>query len=104
MIDNELTRKWIEELRSDRWVQGRNELRRECEGAPTRFCCLGVLCEIVQPGALEDVCGEGKDTLVRAQIAVEAANFEFTHLILLNDSRKASFHEIAYEIERMAKL
>ncbi len=32
---------WVEALRSDKYKQGRNRLRRD-----NKFCCLGVLCDV----------------------------------------------------------
>lgn len=43
---------WLEELRSDRHIQGRGRLRDEQEGV-VKECCLGVLCAIAEK---EGVC------------------------------------------------
>jgi len=44
----ELVTEWIEELRSGRWQQGRSYLAAyDDDRAAWRFCCLGVLCEIM---------------------------------------------------------
>ena len=43
-MNKEIKAKWIEALRSDRYIQGRNVLKRY-----DKFCCLGVLCDILDP-------------------------------------------------------
>lgn len=41
----ELKKRWVKALRSGKYKQGKNYLRRQTpEG--DRYCCLGVLCEI----------------------------------------------------------
>lgn len=45
MFDPELKVKWLEALRSDKYEQGRSHLRT----ADNRFCCLGVLCDVIDP-------------------------------------------------------
>ena len=46
---NELKTKWIEALRSDEYSQGRGNLKVANCGPdePADFCCLGVLCDLV---------------------------------------------------------
>jgi hypothetical protein len=42
-MKSELKRKWVEALRSGKYEQGRLQLRTH----DNKFCCLGVLCDIV---------------------------------------------------------
>lgn len=44
-MDAEIKAKWVEALRSEKYVQGRGCLR----DLEQNFCCLGVLCDIVSP-------------------------------------------------------
>lgn len=44
-MDNKLKQKWIDALRSGRYIQGKKFLKRSVNDAP-KYCCLGVLCEI----------------------------------------------------------
>ena len=47
-----LVKKWVKALRSDKYVQGDGALRQRNEeefGGPDEFCCLGVLCDLVEP-------------------------------------------------------
>jgi hypothetical protein len=47
----ELKQKWLEALRSGKYKQGQAVLRTSAD----RFCCLGVLCDIVDPSGWGDV-------------------------------------------------
>jgi hypothetical protein len=47
--------KWLEALRSGRYKQGRTYLRN----ADNEFCCLGVLCDIIDPTRWE-LLSQGK--------------------------------------------
>lgn len=42
-MDKELKAKWLDALRSGKYVQGRGALRTESD----TYCCLGVLCDVV---------------------------------------------------------
>jgi hypothetical protein len=50
-MDQELKTRWTTALRSGEYAQGYGALRKpaEEEGRPDEFCCLGVLCDIVNP-------------------------------------------------------
>lgn len=48
-MQEELKGKWIEALRSGNYRQGTGLLKCDAEGGLTRYCCLGVLCELVDP-------------------------------------------------------
>lgn len=47
-MDKDLKQKWLEALRSGKYKQGTGFLRRG-QGGSDKFCCLGVLCDIVRP-------------------------------------------------------
>lgn len=49
----EIKAKWIEALRSGRYLQGVGALKKD-----TKFCCLGVLCDVKDPKGWE---GNNKD-------------------------------------------
>ena len=55
---NELTKTWIDALRSGKYRQGQGVLRTRDNG----FCCLGVLCDIVDTDSWKvvNVSGEEK--------------------------------------------
>lgn len=49
-MKQEIMEKWVEALRSGRYEQGRGRLRRG-----DKYCCLGVLCEVLEiPADLGD--------------------------------------------------
>lgn len=39
--------RWLAALRSDKYLQGQNYLQYQTADGKIRYCCLGVLCEIV---------------------------------------------------------
>jgi len=41
-------KKWVNELRSDRYKQGTGLLKQKDEDGTIQHCCLGVLCELYQ--------------------------------------------------------
>lgn len=96
MKDKELKRKWIEALRSGKYQQGRGSLRNPETNC---FCCLGVLCDIVDPeGWMEDFprLHRGRGTFVAvSKLGVENPG----ELVRQNDLAKKSFLEIADYIE-----
>lgn len=47
-MDQEIKTRWVAALRSGRYTQGQGALRSE-----DNFCCLGVLCDLVNPEAWE---------------------------------------------------
>jgi hypothetical protein len=49
-IDTELVARWIEALEGDRYRQGEQYLHP----TPETFCCLGVLCDLIDPAAWDD--------------------------------------------------
>ncbi|ALA16090.1 MULTISPECIES: hypothetical protein [Chelatococcus] len=44
-MDAEIKARWLEALRSGRYKQGKYRLRTHDD----QFCCLGVLCDLVEP-------------------------------------------------------
>lgn len=49
-MNQEIKKKWLEALRSGKYKQGAGYLRRRDES----YCCLGVLCDIVEPENWEE--------------------------------------------------
>jgi hypothetical protein len=49
-MEAELKNKWISALRSGEYKQCSTQLRDEKDGV-ARYCCLGVLCDIINPDA-----------------------------------------------------
>lgn len=116
-MDAQLKQKWLEALRSGKYEQGSGVLRTETN----RFCCLGVLCDVVDPTGWLDV--ELVDTSIKGlELEIDAypykhgsdvsettlpdelkaqlrlAQADISALIEMNDSGR-SFREIARHIE-----
>jgi hypothetical protein len=47
-MEQQLKEKWVKALRSGEYKQGRDELKSSTDDG-FEFCCLGVLCDIVNP-------------------------------------------------------
>lgn len=48
MMKEEVKKKWVEALRSGEFTQAQGYLRIVEEGSSPRYCCLGVLCELMR--------------------------------------------------------
>ena len=91
-MNNEIAERWIAALRSGKYKQGVNWLRRD-----NKFCCLGVLCDIMGEKWDADSCHEiSLPENIRVQAELKK-NF-VASLIWLNDTGK-SFSEIADSID-----
>lgn len=96
--------RWIEALRSGKYEQGKYQLRTW----DNKFCCLGVLCDIVNPEGWETddhgdlIWGDlGSFLGLKALIAAGLPeSFDQTLLTSQNDKEGKSFEEIADWIER----
>lgn len=103
-MDQNVKVKLVAALRSDKYRQGRNWLRQKSlDGADDCFCCLGVLCDVIDP--------KGWDLTVRShrgmfntppdwlRESVGLTITDVTHLIKMNDQGLRSFEDIATYIE-----
>ena len=48
-MNKEIKKKWLAALRSGKYKQTRNQLREVVADGEDGFCCLGVLCDVVNP-------------------------------------------------------
>lgn len=103
-MDSEIKAKWLEALRSGKYAQGSGALRNYNNA----YCCLGVLCDIIEPAAWSRVAWsthyeyEGNyarslSPSIKWKSGI-SANTE-TLLTEMNDIDKLSFNEIANWIE-----
>lgn len=115
----EIKTKWADALRSGTYVQGKHSLRIKSADPhiPDSFCCLGVLCDIVNPDKWVFALGSSLDyefdgltgdlsdqTRVLAGIPPDdhfavIGSDPVYHLIQLNDQEGKSFAQIADYIE-----
>jgi hypothetical protein len=103
--DKELEAKWVAALRSEKYEQGNGFLR----GMHNTYCCLGVLCDVIDPNAWHIPEGSsfhnwGKDNesgylSPEMQKEIGLADRDMWVLIGMNDSEDASFEQIADRIE-----
>lgn len=99
-MNPEIKAKWVEALRSGKYKQTRNALRK----SDNRFCCLGVLCDIADPTGWQPAPGSYRhrhlqgmpdaEILRRADLPRICAD----ELAAMNDGGKP-FSEIASHIE-----
>ncbi len=112
-MNPEIKKKWVEALRSGKYKQGKKVLRSGNE----KFCCLGVLCDLLVPRSewtVEstgwdderfyyriDGIGGGLSERIMNMAGITVYN-EYGHigkLIKANDVDNKSFNEIADYIE-----
>lgn len=101
-MNEEIKAKWVAALRSGKYQQTSGQLRRN-EGESSSFCCLGVLCDVVNPDAWKHESHEdGTFLSVSGRIARLAGLSHAASSVLTdwNDSKRKSFEEIAAFIEQ----
>jgi hypothetical protein len=101
-MNSEVKQKWLEALRSGKYKQGRRQLRKG-----DSFCCLGVLCDVVDNSKWEasgydksfyyEGCGGTLPDDISKSIP--SLREKLTLLMGMNDYYKNSFEEIADYIE-----
>lgn len=113
-MKRKLRDKWVAALRSGKYPQGHGRLSRKTADGTSKFCCLGVLCEVlVDEGLLErEYVKYGECYYTRHQKPVTTHAYlgksvvtlvgeQFNQYILthMNDWKKSSFADIANWIE-----
>ena len=122
----QLTRDWIDALRSGRYTQGTGSLRSGI-GKSKDYCCLGVLCDLVGPdqwntyngwrsatdNGLDDPVYSDLPDSLRKRMHMSRMSGGFTDdseheasssLVILNDGTDVGFAGIADQIERELNL
>lgn len=105
-MDPALKAKWVEALRSGKYLQAEGVLR-DTRGDTPKFCCLGVLCDVM--GAtwdtgtpvLGDAILQDRDEELLARETLKAVGFDAIvegELSTMNDSG-SPFSDIADHIE-----
>ena len=98
-ITKELKDQWVAALRSGKYEQGRGLLLKD-----DKFCCIGVLCDIINPTdwVYSSTIGPGIYSYTRgihyAPVEILSLNIQ-TPLSIMNDEEGKSFNEIADWIE-----
>jgi hypothetical protein len=102
-MDKEIKKKWMAALRSDKYQQIRKRLRK----GKTGMCCLGVLCDIVEPklwfhNKHRGFTYEGQKSFPPKGLVRNVGLYSQTidKLVEMNDSQNKSFKEIAAYISK----
>jgi hypothetical protein len=115
-MNEEIKEKWIKKLESGEYPQGQGGLRIENESGRDKFCCLGVLADIINPDGWQtpedpswysgkriycyEFMNKATDFIpdnIAEEIGLDRKNQ--TELAEMNDEGK-NFHEIAEEIRK----
>lgn len=108
-MNKDIKKRWLDALRSGKYKQGVGALRKR----GYKFCCLGVLCDIVKPSSWTicrgTICYQmGNSTGLPPKEVLEVCGivddfFGFDgigfRLTTMNDSENKTFNEIADFIE-----
>jgi hypothetical protein len=104
-MDAQVKEKWVAALRSGNYQQARNGLKKG-----GGYCCLGVLCDIVNPDGWENIngynyyrFGGSKDDCalpIPLENEVGLGRNSVSACITLNDTQRQSFDQIADYIEK----
>lgn len=110
-MNKTIKRKWLQELRSGNYKQGRTFLRRRYpmklnpSKIVEKWCCLGVLADTTHPDEWDESqtsyytnCGSGRFPNTAVTDAAKVAILQCRTLARMNDSEKP-FSEIADWIE-----
>lgn len=106
-MNQDIKTKWVEALRSGKYKQGRDALCT-AKNAENFYCCLGVLCDVVDPNGWNNAIDTGilahKNQLSVPDYEIyQKANLRATNgtaLVIMNDDYGESFIEIADYIEK----
>lgn len=92
----ELKQRWVEALRSGRYQQGRGYLRKD-----GKYCCLGVLCDVVDSTGWDGDTFNERFSLLPYELKqrLNISNAVEDKLTDMNDSGDYTFNEIADWIE-----
>jgi hypothetical protein len=106
-MDNELKGRWVRALKSTHYAQGKKALRSEND----KWCCLGVLCNIIDPDSWEQRPGDG----LGHPLAIKSGNYlnekglcvtglteDQMHVLARLNDHGTPFHIIANVIQTFA--
>lgn len=101
-----IKRAWINALRSGKYIQGYGALK----SISNEFCCLGVLCDVIDPTRWHDCSynfpnGESRKNLIPLYVNIAIGLYPELQnvLIKMNDKQRNSFGEISDYIEENVK-
>jgi hypothetical protein len=94
-MDTEVKDRWIDALESGDYEQGRSVLATVADDGKRKYCCLGVLCEVlgipgVKAGSHLSILYDGAD-IVLPDSAVSAAALEAVNPVIVVDDNDWAF-------------
>lgn len=101
-MTKELKQRWLDALRSGKYMQGQRFLRQH-----DKYCCMGVLCDIAKIGWTKHKnsigtvyqCADDSKNVMYPPMTLGLSNLQMMDLAHLNDIYHKSFTEIADWIE-----
>jgi len=106
-MNKEVKQKWIKALRSGRYKQTQGVLREKCNNDKDSFCCLGVLCNVLNRRKWKkDYNGyysyDSYEDVVPLDVRKEIGLTESKQnkFLSLNDEENYNFKQIADYIEK----
>jgi hypothetical protein len=105
-LDKKIKHKWLKALRSGKYEQGTGTLKSVAYDGTATYCCLGVLCDVVNPRGWTDGChtfGCSGELSLDFQEKIGMTGAAMRKLIVMNDGGDdvgADFKEIASYISR----
>jgi hypothetical protein len=112
VMDSDIKERWVAALRSGQYEQGVGYLTYKLEDEVNRYCCLGVLCDILsdESDLFTKSYDPSKSHLTKYGDSFYELNFsqqdflkiglsEIAPLVYMNDTDGKSFNEIADFIE-----
>lgn len=104
-MDATLKAKWVAALRSGKYKQGKGYLQR----TPGKFCCLGVLCNVIDPAGWKGLKYDGRAATLPDSVQEmcginEVCSFTMSNDVptdgaTMNDNWGWTFDQIATAIE-----
>ena len=93
-MDRKLKAKWLRALRSGKFLQGKDWLKYKDSAGKTRYCCLGVLCEVGRIRSSNEAMIRNREGEVRI------LDFDAQELLSSWNDRGVSFKKISKWIEQ----
>jgi hypothetical protein len=100
-MDKKVKKEWINALRSGKYRQAESQLKIRESGRRCSYCCLGVLCNIVDKSKWDGECWDGADTELPEDLKIKLgiSDDQQSTLISMNDGGDDDFNTIADYIE-----
>lgn len=100
-MDSVIKKKWVDALRSGKYRQARMQLKERNPGRHCSYCCLGVLCNVIDPKGWDGEWFRGIETELPFELrrGLGITEDQQNTLVSMNDDDLANFETIAQYIE-----